>query len=45
MISQMQGIEDLPESETDAPRKILIDGVIYILRGEKVYTIQGQEVQ
>lgn len=45
VISQMQGIEDLPESETDAPRKILIDGVIYILRGEKVYTIQGQEVQ
>lgn len=41
----IEGIEDIPASETDAPRKIIINGAIYILRGEKVYTIQGQEVQ
>lgn len=28
-----------------APRKVLIGGVLYILRGEKTYTITGQEVK
>ena len=29
----------------DQPRKLLRDGQIYIRRGEKIYTIQGQEVR
>lgn len=39
-----QAIEDI---RIDAPQatKILHDGQIYILRGEKVYTITGQEVK
>lgn len=38
-----EGIEDVlaPEAAT----KVLIDNQIYILRGEKIYTIQGQEVK
>ena len=39
------GIEDIPASGSAAPRKITIDGVIFILRGEKVYTLTGQEVR
>ena len=26
-------------------QKVLIDGQLYILRGEKIYTMQGQEVK
>ncbi len=37
------GLEDIPAA--DALRKILINGTIYILRGEKVYTLTGQEVK
>ena len=37
-------IEDI-QTENNPPRKILHDGQIYILRGEKVYTLQGQEVR
>ena len=37
-------IDDIP-TDTTAPRKILINDQIYILRGEKVYTITGQEVK
>ena len=40
-----EGIEDIPASDSSAPRKILIDNVIYILRGDKIYTVQGQEVK
>ena len=32
-------------SADSAAQKIFIDGQIYILRGEKVYTLQGQEVR
>lgn len=32
-------------TDTTAPRKILINDQIYILRGEKVYTVTGQEVK
>ena len=39
-----QGIDDIVV-DTDAPRKVLIDNVIYILRGDKVYTTTGQEVR
>ena len=33
------------QREFSFTRKVLIDGQIYILRGEKVYTITGQEVK
>ena len=33
------------QSDVITPNKILRDGQIYILRGEKVYTLQGQEVR
>ena len=29
----------------DSPQKALIDGVLYILRGDKTYTLTGQEVR
>ena len=38
-----EGFEDI-SAEGSAPQKVMIDGQIYILRGEKVYTLQGQEV-
>ncbi len=38
-----EGLEDIDVSS--APHKIFIDGVIYILRGDKTYTLQGQEVK
>ena len=40
-----EGIEDIHIDASDALRKIMIDNVIYILRGDKIYTIQGQEVK
>ena len=39
-----EGIEDIVV-DPNAPRKILIDNVIFILRGDHIYTIQGQEVK
>lgn len=38
-------IENTTQQSTDIVRKVLIDNKIYILRGEKVYTITGQEVR
>ena len=38
------GVENVQPSEINI-RKILRDGQIFILRGEKIYTIQGQEAQ
>jgi len=44
-----EGEEGLFDITSDDPRKqarkILYNGQIYILRGEKVYTLQGQEVE
>jgi uncharacterized repeat protein (TIGR02543 family) len=37
-----EGLENIDASS--APRKIVIDNVIYILRGDKTYTLTGQEV-
>ena len=39
-----QGIEDI---HTDAaqPTKILLDGQLYILRGDDIYTLQGQKLR
>ena len=39
-----QGVEDIHVSEP-AAQKVLKDGVLYIVRGEHVYTIQGVEVR
>ena len=39
-----EGFEDI-NAEGSAPQKVMIDGQIFILRGEKVYTLQGQEVE
>ena len=38
-----EGLEDIDASS--APRKIVIDNVIYILRGDHTYTLTGQEVR
>ena len=38
-----EGIEDVIGSES--PRKVMIDGVFFILRGNRIYTLQGQEVR
>ena len=43
VIEKNEGLDNI--FVNDAPRKIAIDGVIYILRGDKIYTIQGQEVK
>lgn len=42
--TQEQGIESIQNSDIRI-QKVLIDGQIYILRGEKVYSVQGQEVK
>lgn len=39
-----QGIEDVNVNNT-LSKKIIRDGNVYILRGEKVFTLQGQEVK
>ena len=46
----IQGISHMPQGIDDvvsgsAPQKLIRNGQIFILRGEKVYTLQGQEVQ
>ena len=38
-----EGLEDV--QATDVPMKVIINGQIFILRGDKVYTITGQEVE
>ena len=38
-------IENTTQQSTDIVRKVLIDNKIYILRGENVYTVTGQEVK
>ena len=39
-----EGLEDV-SSDDIAPRKLLIDNIILILRGDKTYTLQGQELR
>lgn len=39
-----QGIEDIRVEGTQT-QKVMMDGVLYILRGDKIYTIQGAEVK
>lgn len=41
-----QGIEEvIANGKLADKQKVLIDGQLYILRGEKIYTMQGQEVK
>jgi hypothetical protein len=40
-----EGLDDIPASESSAPQKIMIDNVIYILRGSHTYTVDGQLVR
>ena len=42
-IGSPSGIVDV--NDTSTPRKVMINNQIFILRGEKVYTLQGQEVR
>lgn len=42
---QGEGLEDVNVLEQNRPKKILNNGQIYILRGDKIYTIQGQELK
>ena len=42
--NQSEGIEDI-RVEDNQTRKVMKDGVLYILRGDKIYTIQGAEVK
>ena len=41
---KQQGLDGVQSTE-DRVQKLLINGEIYILRGEKVYTVQGQVVK
>ena len=41
---EAQGIEEI-SAEGSAPQKVMINGQIFILRGDKTYTLQGQEVK
>ena len=43
--SAEEGIEDIYVDPSDAPRKVIIDNNIFILRGDKTYTVTGQEVK
>ena len=43
--NKTEGIEDLFIDSSAAPRKIMIDNVIYILRGDRIYTLTGQEIR
>ena len=40
-----EGIEDVESAIHDGSRKVLRDGILYIIRGNKTYTLQGQEVK
>ena len=42
--SMDQAIEDI-QAGTEGVTKVLIDGQIFILRGEKIYTLTGQELR
>jgi len=45
VVTSATGIEDVHTDASSTPRKIMIDNIIYILRGGKIYTIQGLEVK
>ena len=40
----MAGVENL-QAESAEARKVMIDGVIYIIKGEKMYNVLGAEVK
>ena len=40
-----QGLDDVEDQNENLSKKVFINGQIYILRGDKLYTIQGQLVK
>ena len=44
-VDSEQGIEDVVVTEKDKTRKILMDGVIYIIRDGKIFTTTGVQVR
>jgi hypothetical protein len=38
------GVENI-EAATESVRKVMIDGVIYIIKGDKKYNVLGAEVK
>jgi hypothetical protein len=38
-------VENTPENMLNVPKKVIYNNQIYIIRGEKTYTLQGQEVK
>ncbi|MBO4519057.1 MAG: hypothetical protein J5704_03370, partial [Paludibacteraceae bacterium] len=40
----MLAIEDI-QADGTAPQKVMVDGTILILRGDRTYTLTGQEVK
>ena len=38
-------VQTIEDGSVETARKVLINGQIFILRGEKIYTLQGQEVR
>ena len=44
-LQDTEGIEEIIQQPTANSQKLIKDGQLYILRGDKVYTLQGQEVR
>ena len=44
-VDSEQGIEDVVATEKDKTRKVLIDGVLYIIRDGKVFNATGAQVR
>jgi|GEM_PF-3049064 len=44
-VPEPTALSELKEVEKETDRKILIDGVVYILKDGKIYTMKGEPVQ
>ncbi len=42
---EVTGIDLIQSTQSDPAQKVMINGQIYILRGEKVYTVTGQKIK
>lgn len=45
VFKKAQGLDDVTGSSATVSQKMLINGTIYILRGDKIYTLDGQAVK
>ena len=45
VFKKAQGLDDVTGSSATVSQKVLINGTIYILRGDKIYTLDGQAVK